>query len=215
MNKLMTTSLIVAVAFGVSTTMACSTCGCTAPTTCTLSHQTKLVDIVHTAQHAGKFSTLVAALEAAGLDDALQSPGPFTVFAPTDKAFAALPKGTVEQFLYVAEQLNQYNLGFLHIMDGLAFGFHELGEPVTLSEFRQVYQGLLMGNCGYTKEAAEAVIKKGDADLIAFGRPYISNPDLVERFANDWPLAPEADMASWYNADLGAQGYTSFPTYRQ
>jgi len=119
-----------------------------------------------------------------------------------------------EQFTHVAKQLNQYNLGYLHIMDGLAFGFHELGEPMTLSEFRAVYDGILMGNCGYTQETAEAAVKNGHADLIAFGRPYISNPDLQERFANGWPLAPDADMASWYSPDLGAEGYTSFPAHQ-
>ncbi|MEB3359412.1 MAG: alkene reductase [Synechococcales bacterium] len=118
-----------------------------------------------------------------------------------------------ETFLYVAQQLNTYNLAYLHIMDGLAFGFHELGEPMTLSEFRNVFSGALIGNCGYTQEAAEAAIQRGDADLIAFGRPYISNPDLVERFANGWELAPDADMAVWYSFD--AEGYTTFPTYEE
>jgi uncharacterized surface protein with fasciclin (FAS1) repeats len=56
-------------------------------------------DIVDTAAQAGTFSTLVAAVKAAGLVQTLKSPGPFTVFAPTDEAFAALPKGTVESLL--------------------------------------------------------------------------------------------------------------------
>jgi len=56
-------------------------------------------DIVDTAVSAGTFSTLVAAVKAAGLVETLKSPGPFTVFAPTDAAFAALPKGTVESLL--------------------------------------------------------------------------------------------------------------------
>lgn len=56
-------------------------------------------DIVDTAVAAGSFSTLVAAVEAADLVDTLKSPGPFTVFAPTDDAFAALPAGTVESLL--------------------------------------------------------------------------------------------------------------------
>ena len=73
---------------------------------------------------------------------------------------------------------------------------------------------LTLGNCGYTQETAEATVETGHADLIAFGRPYISNPDLVERFANGWPLASDADMASWYSPDLAAQGYTSFPEYQ-
>ncbi|MBT8419080.1 MAG: fasciclin domain-containing protein [Silicimonas sp.] len=56
-------------------------------------------DIVDTAVSAGSFSTLVAAVEAAGLVDTLKGEGPFTVFAPTDDAFAALPEGTVENLL--------------------------------------------------------------------------------------------------------------------
>ena len=56
-------------------------------------------DIVDTAVAAGSFNTLVAAVQAAGLVDTLKSPGPFTVFAPTDEAFAALPAGTVESLL--------------------------------------------------------------------------------------------------------------------
>jgi uncharacterized surface protein with fasciclin (FAS1) repeats len=56
-------------------------------------------DIVDTAVEAGSFQTLVAALEAAGLVDTLKGEGPFTVFAPTDEAFAALPEGTVESLL--------------------------------------------------------------------------------------------------------------------
>lgn len=57
------------------------------------------MDIVDTAVDAGTFNTLVAAVEAAGLVDTLKSEGPFTVFAPTDDAFAALPEGTVESLL--------------------------------------------------------------------------------------------------------------------
>ncbi|HEY8594179.1 MAG TPA: fasciclin domain-containing protein [Devosiaceae bacterium] len=59
----------------------------------------KAADIVDTAVSAGSFKTLVAAVQAAGLVDALKGPGPFTVFAPTDEAFAALPAGTVEDLL--------------------------------------------------------------------------------------------------------------------
>lgn len=116
-----------------------------------------------------------------------------------------------EQFLYAAEQLNSADLAYLHVMDGLAFGFHELGEPMTLKDFRKVFNGPLMGNCGYTQATAEEAIVAGDADMIAFGRPYISNPDLVNRFANDLPLAPDSDVADWYTP-AGAEGYTDFAT---
>ncbi|MGH7192479.1 MAG: hypothetical protein ACREJM_02975, partial [Candidatus Saccharimonadales bacterium] len=59
---------------------------------------------------------------------------------------------------------------------------------------------------------AEQAIAAGYADLISFGRPFISNPDLVERFKNDWPLAEPAPMSDWY-LPTGAKGYTDFPTY--
>ena len=82
-----------------------------------------------------------------------------------------------------------------------------------LSEFREVFTGRLMGNCGYTKEAAELAIRDGRADLISFGRPFISNPDLVERFANDYPLNDEACPQLWYSFDT--VGYTDFPAYAE
>ena len=116
-----------------------------------------------------------------------------------------------EQFLHAASQLDAYRLACVHVMDGLAFGFHQLGPPLTLADFRGVFRGPLMGNCGYSQQTAEAAVAAGQADLIAFGRPYISNPDLVARFANNWPLAPEAPVTVW--SAPTAAGYTDFPAY--
>jgi N-ethylmaleimide reductase len=118
-----------------------------------------------------------------------------------------------ETHLYAARKLDAYGLAYLHVLDGLAFGFHELGEPVTLADFRDVYHGPLMGNCGYDSESADAAIESGAADMIAIGRPIIANPDYVERLRNSWPLAPLADMSTWYAGDVSAAGYTDFPTY--
>ncbi len=118
-----------------------------------------------------------------------------------------------EQFTYVARQLDNFGLAYLHVMDGTGFGFHELGEPMTLRDFRNLFHGPLMGNVGYTRESAEAAITSGIADLIAFGRPFISNPDLVERYKNDWPLAEPADMSAWYSFD--ERGYADYPKYVQ
>ena len=115
-----------------------------------------------------------------------------------------------EQFIYVAQQLNQRNLAYLHVMDGLGFGFHELGEPMVLAEFKQVFTNPIIGNVGYTQQTAEDVIKEGHADLIAFGRPFISNPDLIYRFKNNIELNPEADVSTWYTP-AGAEGYIDFP----
>lgn len=116
-----------------------------------------------------------------------------------------------ETFLYVAGQLNRYQLAYLHVVDGLAFGFHGLGEPLTLAEIRKVFNGPLIGNCGYTQDTAEDAVRSGRADLISFGRTFLSNPDLVERFANGWPLNPPADLAVWFSFD--SNGYTDFPRY--
>jgi N-ethylmaleimide reductase len=116
-----------------------------------------------------------------------------------------------EQFTYVAEQLSGRGLAYLHVMDGLAFGFHKLGEPMTLAEFRKVFDSPLIGNCGYDKESAEEAVSAGNADMVAIGRPYISNPDLVERWKAGAELNPEADMEDWYSPG-GAKGYTDFPT---
>ena len=117
-----------------------------------------------------------------------------------------------ETFLYVATQLSQRKIAYLHIVDGVAFGFHGLGPQMTLKEFREVFEGPLMGNSGYTQETAEEAIRQGQADLISFGRPFISNPDLVERFSNGWPLNPPVDMKVWYSFEKA--GYTDFPRYQ-
>jgi N-ethylmaleimide reductase len=119
-----------------------------------------------------------------------------------------------EQFTYAAKKLNEFGLAYLHVMDGLAFGFHKMGEPMTLAEFRPLFGGALIGNCGYDREQAEERVRTGDADAIAFGRPYLSNPDLVERFRNDWPLAETAPVEVWYSPE-GAKGYTDWPAYTE
>ncbi len=118
-----------------------------------------------------------------------------------------------EQFLYAATELGKRGLGYLHVMDGLGFGFHQQGEPMTLKEFRAVFPGTIIGNVGYTQATAEDRIASGDADLIAFGRPYITNPDLVERFRHGWPLAKFDDNSHWYT--FGPTGYTDYPDYGQ
>ncbi len=116
-----------------------------------------------------------------------------------------------ETYLYAIKELNKMNLAYVHIMDGLAFGFHEKGEPMTLAEFRAHYDGIIVGNCGYTKEEGEKRLASGDADIAAFGRPFISNPDLVERLQHGWPLAPFDDMTYWYTSE--AKGYTDYAPY--
>ncbi len=117
-----------------------------------------------------------------------------------------------ETFIFTAQEINKLKIGYLHIMDGLAFGFHEKGEPMTLAEFRPLFHGIIIGNCGYSIETAEARIREGNADMIAIGRPFITNPDLPERYKNNWPLNPADDMSLWYTP--GSEGYTDYAPYK-
>lgn len=117
-----------------------------------------------------------------------------------------------ETYLYTIKELASLDLGYVHIMDGLAFGFHQQGEAMTLAEFRAHYPGVIIGNCGYTKEDAEQRLAAGHLDIAAFGRPFISTPDLVERLAAGLPLAPYDDMSLWYTP--GPEGYTDYPPFR-
>ncbi len=75
-------------------------------------------DIVDTAADAGSFSTLLAAAEAAGLVETLKGDGPFTVFAPTDEAFAALPEGTVEDLLKPENKEQLVSILTYHVVPG-------------------------------------------------------------------------------------------------
>lgn len=89
--------------------------GCGSSHAKTAAHETQAMSIYATAQEAG-FHTLAAAVKAAGLDEALSNDGPFTVFAPTDEAFAKLPEGTLEHLLANPEQLKQVLL--YHVASG-------------------------------------------------------------------------------------------------
>jgi len=145
-----------------------------------------------------------------------------TVFEPGRIGVRLSPNGVYndmgspdfrEQFFYVAKHLDDYGLAYIHVLDGLGFGFHNLGEPMTLADLRTGFGGPLMGNCGYDLAKAEAALEAKTADLIAFGRPYITNPDLATRLANGWPLTDYTDMSAWYSD--GAQGYTTYLTYQE
>jgi N-ethylmaleimide reductase len=82
------------------------------------------------------------------------------------------------------QELNQFKLGYLHIMDGLSFGFHQQREPYTLKDVRKKYRGIFHGQLWLHGRKLCRVTTEGDTDLIAFGRPFITNPDLPLRIKN-------------------------------
>lgn len=118
--------------------------------------------------------------------------------------------GEKETWLALAAELSSRNLAYIHIGNAGSLLATEEGHSF-LKEFREVYQGTLIFAGGYTQETAERVLDEGLTDLVAFGRPYIANPDLAERMQHGWPLA-DPDYTTFYG---GAQkGYTDYPAYK-
>ena len=111
-------------------------------------------------------------------------------------------------FSYVVEQLNAYKLVYLHVIEGDTGGSREPGgfDPQIL---RRLFNGAYMANNGYDRQMAIEARRNGTADLVAFGRPYIANPDLVERLRLAAPLN-QPDPATMYGG--GAGGYIDYPT---
>ncbi len=111
-------------------------------------------------------------------------------------------------FSYVVEQLNQFGMLYLHLVEGATGGAREPEGGFDLSKLRKLFKGLYIANNGYDKTMAEEAVASGKADLIAFGRPFISNPDLVHRYKTNAPLN-ELDATTLYGG--GAKGYTDYP----
>ena len=109
-------------------------------------------------------------------------------------------------FNYVVTELNQFNLAYLHVIEGDVGGNAQAFDFVAL---RKLFKNAYMANLGYDKARGNAAIASGHADVIAYGVPFIANPDLVERYKADAPLN-EANPALFYGGD--DKGYTDYPT---
>lgn len=116
---------------------------------------------------------------------------------------------TIPTFEYIVRKLNDYGLAYIHLTEPFAPVDNVPGAVSEVAKhFRPLYNGTLIINKGFTQETGNQVIEEGNADLVAFGVPFISNPDLVERFRSQAPLA-EADRNTFYTT--GAQGYIDYP----
>ncbi|MGI4850251.1 MAG: alkene reductase [Janthinobacterium lividum] len=111
-------------------------------------------------------------------------------------------------FTYVVEQLNQFGLVYLHVVEGATGGPRETDDGFDLQILRRLFKGVYIANNGYDRELAISRRAEGKADLIAFGKPFISNPDLVERLRVAAPMN-ELDKDKLYGG--GAEGYTDYP----
>lgn len=111
-------------------------------------------------------------------------------------------------FTYVIEQLNQFTLVYLHVIEGTTQGPREVPGGFALQTLRRLFKGLYIANNDYTLDLAIEARRRNLADLIAFGRLFIANPDLVERLRTGMPLN-EPDRSTFYGG--GAEGYTDYP----
>lgn len=112
-------------------------------------------------------------------------------------------------FTVAAQALDALGIGFLELREQKPYGTFGSSDVPRLSPLiRQHFKGTLVLNSDYDKEKAQADLDSGLADAIAFGRPFISNPDLPERLEKNLPLK-QADMATWYSQ--GVEGYTDYP----
>ena len=117
-------------------------------------------------------------------------------------------------FRQVGTQLNRFGLAYVHLIEPRIKGNVALEEglpPVAAAQMRQVFNGRIIAAGGFEPDTAEAILGKGDADLVAFGRHFIANPDLPKRIQLGLPLNPY-DRATFYGGD--AHGYTDYPFYK-
>ncbi|GLQ70020.1 alkene reductase [Gluconobacter albidus] len=112
-------------------------------------------------------------------------------------------------FSYVASMLQTMGVAYLHIVQP-RIGTDAEPDPVDVSVLRPLFSRTIIAAGGFTSESAEKLLESGDADLIAFGRAFIANPDLVLRLRNHWPLN-RYDRSTFYGGDF--HGYTDYPTF--
>ena len=107
------------------------------------------------------------------------------------------------------ERLDDLGLVYIHMIEGATQGSREEPPGFSFQRLRRLFRGLYIANNGYTRELALKARREDLADLICFGRPFIANPDLVERLRTGAPLA-EGAKETWYGGD--EHGYTDYPT---
>ena len=113
------------------------------------------------------------------------------------------------QYNYITEQLNQLGIVYLHVVEGATGGPRNIA-PFDYSAIRNRFEQTYLANNGYDLELANDHLESDEADLFAFGKLFISNPDLVERLKHGLPLA-NLNPATLYGG--GAEGYTDYPNY--
>jgi len=128
--------------------------------------------------------------------------------SPVSHAMGAFDSDPSAVFVPLVHELNRFGLAYVHVIEGQTQGPREF-EGFDFAQLRRAFAGPWMVNNGYSRELAIDAVASGRADLVAFGRAYLANPDLVERLRVDAPLA-EVDWDHTFGGDV--QGYTDYPT---
>jgi N-ethylmaleimide reductase len=129
--------------------------------------------------------------------------------SPNGESQSADDSNPVALFTAAAAALQEIGIGFLELREQKDFGnFGRTDVPRISPEIRKVFHGPLILNQEYNAESAQADLASGLADAISFGRPFISNPDLVERIKSNAPWAKD-DFQTWYSE--GPEGYIDYP----
>jgi N-ethylmaleimide reductase len=105
--------------------------------------------------------------------------------------------------------LGELGLVYAHVVEGTTQMSRDIPPGIDLQALRRRFRGAYIANNRFTPELAEEVIRAGRADLVSFGRPFLSNPDFVERIRQGGPFAPEPPRGTWYGG--GTEGYIDFP----
>jgi N-ethylmaleimide reductase len=129
--------------------------------------------------------------------------------SPNGSMYSMSDSDPIATFSYLAEQLDLMGLGYLHVTDPIAGPDAAPRVPPALSVLRTVFRGTLIANGGYDAGSGRAAIAQGKADLIAFGMPFIANPDLPMRFLKRAPLN-SPDRATFYSGE--EKGYIDYST---
>jgi N-ethylmaleimide reductase len=114
-------------------------------------------------------------------------------------------------YKYLAGELDRIGIVYIHLVDHSPMGAPPVPAEIKIA-VRKLFKNTLILSGGYDLERAESDLQNGNADLIAFGRPFINNPDLVERFRNEWSLSPDLNFDLFYTP--GPKGYTDYPSYK-
>jgi N-ethylmaleimide reductase len=115
-------------------------------------------------------------------------------------------------FSYVVTELDRLGIAYLHVVEPRIKGTEDIAHgqaPVAVQHLRPKFSRTLIAAGGFTHDSAEAIVAAGNADLVAFGRHFIANPDLPERLRHGLPLN-RYDRSTFYGGD--AHGYTDYPT---